>query len=143
MSAPRLPRLARRGGGASLTPLVDVLLILVIFFLVTASYLHLTALPLAAARDAPPLDGTAAAGAGGDAPAGAILLRLAPDGRTWLRGRPLEPAALAAALAERPRAAVTVLASPAATTQALADALALAAAAGARDVRVLRPSEAP
>lgn len=141
MTPLRLRRPPARSAGVPLTPLVDVLLILVIFFLVTSTYLNLGALPLTASADAEPSDAVPDATADEGGPPGTILLRLAPDGTAWLRGRPLDASGLEAALNERPRAVVALLASPAATVQALADALAVAAAAGARDVRVLRPGE--
>lgn len=141
MSAPalRLRRPARAGAVLSLTPLVDVLLILVVFFLVTSTYLDLAMIPMVETEDDAPAQAPPAPDA-----AGPLLIRLAADGQAWLSGRPLDADALAAAVATRgAAAAVLVLPSPAAPAQALVRVLDMAAAAGARQVRVVRIEAAP
>lgn len=149
---PRLKRPERAGAAISLTPLVDVLLILVVFFLVTSTYLDLDMIPMVETADAPPeaAEPGAAADAGEAAPGragiaqggGALLLRLAADGSVRLGGRTLEPDALAAAVAERlaarPGAEVLILPSPYAPAQALVTALDAVAAGGATHARVVR-----
>jgi len=144
-------RLARpRGGTATfaVAPLVDVLLILLVFFLVSSTYLDLDMIPMVRTED----DATAAAADPAPAPSaaaaqpGALLVRLDADGRTWLRGEALAAAALSAALSARlgarPGTTVLILPSPRAPAQALVDALGAAAQGGARAVRVVRIAEA-
>lgn len=129
---------AGRGSAITLVPLVDALLILLVFFMVTSSYLDLDMLPLAA-PEAP-----------GDRPAEGpaqtpIFLRLAADGAVVFRGTRLPPAALqvplAEALAERPGGGVVVLPSPGAPVAALVATLEAAGAAGAGSVRLLQVEE--
>ena len=127
----------------SLVPLVDVLLIMLVFFMVTSTYLDLDMIPTAERGDEPaPTLATTPAGGGG-----MLLIRLAPDGRTWLRGQALGPEALRAALArhlrEAPGAAVSVLASPRADVQALVALMDAATEAGVQRLRILRSEEAP
>jgi biopolymer transport protein ExbD len=125
----------------SLVPLVDVLLIMLVFFMVTSTYLDLDMIPTAERSD------EAAPAAVPGAGSGMLLIRLAPDGRTWLRGQPLGPEALRDALArhlrDTPGAAVSVLASPRADVQALVALMDAATEAGVQRLRILRSEEAP
>ena len=121
-------------------PLVDVLLILLVFFMVTSTYLDLDALPLAAPGEA----GSGAAAGPGEP--STLLLWISGDGRFVLRGRALEAAGLEAALRswaqERPGAPVVVLPSGAAPTGALVEAMEAAGRAGVGALRVLRIEDA-
>lgn len=127
-------------------PLVDVMMILLVFFMVTSTYLDLDTLPLvqdrAEAPDAP--DPGPAAGPGA---ASVLMVRIAADGRPHLRGAALDQAGLAAALAAarraRPDLAVVVLPSAEADVQALVDVMEAAARAGAPALRVVRLEPAP
>lgn len=140
----------------SLVPLVDVLLILLVFFMVTSTYLDLDMIPAvdpgedAAAVEEALEDGGGAspppvAGTGAAAPR-LLLIRLAPDGRVWLRGRVQTEAELSAALeahvAATPEATVSVLASPRAEVQALVSLMDLATEAGIGRLQVLRTDTA-
>lgn len=127
-----------------MVPLVDVLLIMLIFFMVTSTYLDLDMIPATERGDeaaSPPSDPAS------EARAETLLLRLAPDGRPWLRGQPLDAAGLAAALdAHRrtgPGAAVSVLASPRADVQALVSLMDAVTDAGLTGLRILRTDEGP
>ncbi|NYS26070.1 biopolymer transporter ExbD [Rhodobacteraceae bacterium 2376] len=128
----------------SLVPLVDVLLIMLVFFMVTSTYLDLDMIPAAERSEdaAAPMPAQAAPGG-----AGMLLIRLAPDGRPWLRGQALDAGALAAALdAHRragPDAAVSVLASPRADVQALVTLMDAVNDAGLTRLRVLRTEGVP
>ena len=128
----------------SLVPLVDVLLIMLVFFMVTSTYLDLDMIPAAERTEdaAAPMPDQAAPGG-----AGMLLIRLAPDGRPWLRGQAMDAGALAAALdAHRrtgPDAAVSVLASPRADVQALVALMDAVTDAGLTRLRVLRTEDAP
>jgi biopolymer transport protein ExbD len=120
----------------SVVPLVDVLLILLVFFMVTSTYLDLDTVPVSeAASDAP-------------APAAAastLLVRIGADGSLATGGRTLAPGDLAAVLAERlaadPDLALVLLPSPRAKVQALVTAMDGATLAGATRIRVLRLAE--
>jgi len=127
----------------SLVPLVDVLLIMLVFFMVTSTYLDLDMIPAVERAEEEAAEAAAAPGAA----SGALLIRLAPDGRAWLRGRPLSEAELRAVLAERaaagPAGEVSVLASPRAEVQALVALMDLAADTGLARLRVLRTEAGP
>jgi len=136
-------RLHRPAGPAplSLVSMVDVLMIMLVFFMVTSTFLNLDMLPMAGRADAdaaPPAAATAAA---------PLVLRLGADGRVSLRGRVLDGPALAAELAARaasdPLAEVAVLPSAHARTEALVGLMDAAAAAGIVRLRVLRVEAAP
>lgn len=114
----------------SLIPLVDVLLILLVFFMVTSTFLDLDMIPLAE-------------GAGGTAQSPAqeqatLLLRLSPEGEAVLGGNPLPLPELPAALAAENVQRLLVLPSPMADVQALVAVLDIAAGLGIADVRVVR-----
>ena len=125
----------------SLVPLVDVLLIMLVFFMVTSTYLDLEMIPTVAqaeeeaAVSAPDQDPSGTASA-------TLLIRLAPDGRAWLRGRALSESDLRAALQAHATAApdgsVHILAAPRAELQALVSLMDLATAAGVGRIEVLR-----
>ena len=85
----RLNRRKRLGLIVSVTPLVDVMMILLVFFMVTSTYLDLDMLPLvggdrpAGARPAP---ATAERATGDGA---SLLVRLAADGGILVSGQPV------------------------------------------------------
>ncbi|WP_299439923.1 biopolymer transporter ExbD [uncultured Rhodospira sp.] len=132
-----------------MTPMVDALLILLVFFMVTSTYLDLDMIPMVERGAAPtghtlPAPDTAAPRT---PEAGTLLVRLGPDGRTVVRGQPLTEAALAAALTARvaanPATRVVILPSGQANAQALVSTLEIAARAGVTDVRVVRLESRP
>jgi biopolymer transport protein ExbD len=133
----------------SLVPLVDVLLIMLVFFMVTSTYLNLDMIPAVQRQDDP---------AAGSAPplqvepdsvrqTGAIVVRIGADGRYYLRGQPQSAAALAALWRDRvaadPAAQVLVLPSPRADLQALVTLMDTATAAGIARLSVIRLEAAP
>jgi biopolymer transport protein ExbD len=162
LSRPRGP-----GARVTLVPLIDVLFILLVYFMVTSVYLDLDMIPAAggdpvqnpAAGDAESADGGDSAGAEGRPPggaaaapgdaalAGALLVRIAPDGQAVLRGTRLRPGALEERLRaearRRPDIEVVLLPSPRAPVQALATALDALARAGIPRSRILRLEGAP
>ena len=118
----------------SIVPLVDVLLILLIFFMVTSTYLDLDMMPvLSDQRGTPQVEGGAAS---------VLFIRLGPDGRAYVQGQARDAAGLdgliRARVAGNPRTAVMILPSERAPVQGLVRLLDTAAAAGAGRVRVLR-----
>lgn len=124
----------------SLVPMIDVMLILLVFFMVTSTYLNLDMIPAVRQAEAP-------APASGEDNAGTMMIRLGADGVPVLRGRAMPGAALTTALAEvlaqQPLTQVIVLPSGAATTQALVSVMDAAAQAGAVRLRVIRLEARP
>lgn len=130
-----LKRSAPAGALISLVPMVDVMLILLVFFMVTSTYLNLDMIP--ALR--PSEDGAAQASV---APEGSVMIRIGADGAMVLQGTALDATALGQRLrqelAEEPLMQVLILPSGAAPTQALITVMDAAAMAGVQRLRVLR-----
>ncbi|MEM6304061.1 MAG: biopolymer transporter ExbD [Pseudomonadota bacterium] len=116
----------------SLVSMVDVLLIMLVFFMVTSTYLNLDMIPVAQTSDAP------AQSAEDTANAPPLLVRLGADGVTYVRGQPLTLAALARLVAGNPERPVTILPALRADTQALVSVMDAATAAGAGRLRILQ-----
>lgn len=128
-------RPARPRALISLVPMIDVMLILLVFFMVTSTYLNLDMIPAVQ-----PSEGAATGRP--QAPAGTLMIRLGADGIPVLRGTALDAktlqATLSAAVAEEPLTQVVILPSGAAQTQALITVMDSAALAGVTRLRVLR-----
>jgi len=126
----------------SLVPLIDVMMILLVFFMVTSTYLNLDMIPAVRQQD----DTAAASASAQDAP-GTLMIRLGSDGIPVLRGAPLMGDDLGAVLRRRiaddPLLQVIVLPSGGATTQALITVMDQAARAGAMRLRVIRLEARP
>lgn len=124
----------------SLVPMIDVMLILLVFFMVTSTYLNLDMIPAVK-----PSEGSADSTA--PAPAGTLMIRLGADGVPVLRSTGLDQdtlrATLSAAVAEEPLTRVMILPSGAARTQALITVMDTAALAGVTRLRVLRLEASP
>ena len=123
----------------SLVPMVDVMLILLVFFMVTSTYLNLDMIPAVRPSDnstvqAPPPEGT-------------LMIRIGADGAMVVQGTALDTAALGQRLtqelAEEPLMQVLILPSGAAPTQALISVMDAAALAGVQRLRVLRLEARP
>ena len=127
-------RAPRRLAQVSIVPMIDVLLILLIFFMVTSTYLDLDMVPAASRQ-------SGEAEAAGEGPR-TLLLRLGADGQVRLRGQTVDLAALrpiiAAEAAEHAELRVTVLPSPRASLQSMISLMDVAQAAGASSVGFLR-----
>ncbi len=125
-----------------MVPMIDVMLILLVFFMVTSSYLDLDMVPMLEREDeaAPAPAATAVA-------AGPLFVRLGPGGALRVGGRDLDAAGFDALLAERlaadPGLQVLILPSGHAPTQALVSVMDLAARAGVQRLRIVRLKEAP
>lgn len=133
-------QLARRDSGRlliSLVPLIDVMMILLVFFMVTSTYLNLHMIPFVQSSD----KGSTARVASGK-PGSTVMVRIGADGRTYIRGRVLEPSALAGEIGSRlrdnPLLMVVILPSPRATTQNLVTAMDTLTQAGATRIRLIR-----
>ncbi len=138
----RFARKRRVGTMISVIPLVDVMLILLIFFMVTSTFLDLDMIPLVGgSRPAAELSTAPAADHERVAETGSLLVRLGADGRAYVAGHAVYPAALtgivSVRVAARPSTPVLVLPSGAATTQALVSLMDAIANAGAQDVRIV------
>lgn len=139
----RLARKRRRATRISMTPLVDVMLILLIFFMVTSTFLDLDMIPLVGGSR-PPAELSTAPAAEHERmaeTAGSLLVRLGADGGAYVAGQAVDPVALtgivSVRVAARPSRPVLVLPSGAATTQALVSLMDVIANAGAQDVRIV------
>jgi len=137
MAGLTLKRPTRPRALISLVPMIDVMLILLVFFMVTSTYLNLDMIPAVRQAEAP-----APTAASGEGSGGTVMIRLGADGVPVLRGRAMPGADLTAVLAEvlaqQPLTQVIVLPSGAATTQALVSVMDAAAGAGALRLRVIR-----
>lgn len=122
----------------SLVPMIDVMLILLVFFMVTSTYLNLDMIPVVdrAAEDAPQ-----SATISSDQ-ASTLLVRIGANGSVYVRGQPVDPPSLAtlvrAQLAENPLLSVVILPSSRATTQALVTTMDTLTTAGATRLRLMR-----
>ena len=71
----------------SLTPLVDVFLILLVFFMVTSTYLDLNMIPAITPDD----ETATSSGSGSSGDESSVLIRIGADGQAVLRGRTMSP----------------------------------------------------
>lgn len=127
----------------SLVAMIDVLLILLVFFMVTSTYLDLDMIP-AVSADRPQADTAETAPADTTPP---VLIRIGADGQPVIRGRTLDldglDALLRARLTEAPTLPVMVLPTGVARTQALIDVMDTATVAGVQNLRVIRLDARP
>jgi len=123
----------------SLVPMIDVMLILLVFFMVTSTYLNLDMIPVVEKAEAPQ-------GAGAT-PGQSLLIRLGPDGRANVQGQALNSGELGsiirARLAQDPLASIILLPSNRATTQQLVSVMDVATMAGAKRLRLIRLEATP
>ncbi|RYH09340.1 biopolymer transporter ExbD [Tropicimonas sp. IMCC6043] len=138
----RLKQAVPASATIQLVPMIDVLMIMLVFFMVTSTYLNLRMIPMAEGTDAPATDAAPATGT-----ASALLIRLDADGIPRLRGTPVRAPelkqVLEARLAETPALSVVLLPSGQASTQDLVSLLDVTTAAGVRQIRLVRLGEAP
>lgn len=122
----------------TLVPLIDVLFILLFYFMVTSVYLDLDMIPVSQETEEP-----------GDAvdepPGGSILLRIDTEGRTVIRGTVIRATELSGWFQQGDRAANTVLILPSgeAPVQALATVMDALARAGVTRTRLVRLEARP
>ena len=114
----------------TMTPLVDVMMILLVFFMVTSTYLDLDMMPMVQSES----EGAAAP----SSPAPTLLIRITASGEARLRGQPLTAQTLSTALQAQPHARVLILPSGGANVQGLVSAIETATQAGAENLRVVR-----
>lgn len=135
-------RKARKAGSPiSLVPMIDVMLILLVFFMVTSTYLDLDSIP-ALRQDAADNGGEAQPGSGGS-----LLIRLAADGIPVVRGEAHTKRSLRDLIEDRlarsPTSQVLILPTGATRTQALISVMDTATLAGATRLRVIRLEARP
>ena len=116
----------------SLVSMIDVLLIMLVFFMVTSTYLNLDMIPMAERADETPIATTA------ETDGGVLLVRLGADGNTYLRGQPVSLGELAASVQTDPDTAITILPSLRADTQSLVTLMDTLTGAGAGSLRILQ-----
>lgn len=127
----------------SLVPMIDVMLILLVFFMVTSTYLNLDMIPALAQSDRPAPTSTAS---NQDA-SGVLLIRIGADGVPHFQGKALEPVALMLLLRERldQNAATQVIILPtgSARLQSLVSVMDMVTQAGVANLRVVRLEARP
>tara|TARA_R110002049_G_scaffold10127_3_gene50404 strand:+ start:111807 stop:112208 length:402 start_codon:yes stop_codon:yes gene_type:complete len=116
----------------SLVSMIDVLLIMLVFFMVTSTYLHLDMIPVAKSADRT-IETTSTTADGGT-----LLVRLGADGAAYVRGRQMSETDLASLVRATPGIAVTILPALRADTQALVRLMDILTAAGVDSLRILQ-----
>jgi biopolymer transport protein ExbD len=129
----RLARQTRPLPVISIIPLVDVLLILLVFFLVTSTFLNLDMLPMSEPE---------AQGATNTTDNETVLIRVLPGGDIAAGNLRVPPDGIATFLAERRNARIMLLPSPQTELQALVRVLDTAAELGVSSINVVQFSEA-
>ena len=131
-----LKRPAPRRSLISVVSMIDVMMILLFFFMVTSTYLNLDMVPALQKSDEAP---GAAASPGA---ASTLMIRIAADGQAMVGGQTFEAAALSALLQDRlstdPLTPVVLFPSGAAHLQDLIGVMDVVTRSGAVRVRVIR-----
>lgn len=130
----KIARRNRNSALITLTPLVDVMLILLVFFMVTSTYLDLDMIPMVEKGD----EVSEAQTSTGTDGATTLLISINAAGEARFQGRTVTAAALAQALRAQPDAQVLILPSGFANVQGLVEVIEAATAAGITNLRVVR-----
>ncbi len=121
----------------SLVAMIDVLLILLVFFMVTSTYLDLDLIPAVAQEQESETNAPQPAGS-----ASTLLIRLGETGAPVIRGQELTLDALDTLLRDRltqdPGVSIVILPTGVARMQALINVMDTATTAGVSQVRVIR-----
>lgn len=135
-----LARPLRRQRGISVVPMIDVLFILLIFFMVTSTYLDLNMVPLVQTEEDRPQITTTEPPA--IQSANLLLIRLQADGLASMRGQAMRASELTENLRSiqqsRPVSEVVILPSPRADLQSLITLTQAISAGGVENARVIR-----
>jgi biopolymer transport protein ExbD len=139
MAAMRIRRAPPSRTGISIVSMIDVMIILLFFFMVTSTYLDLDMVPAVEhSDDPPPAEANTTAAEGGTT----LLVRITADGAAMIGGQVLTPEALASMvrgrLADDPLTPVVILPSGGANMQALITVMDTLTTAGAVRLRVIR-----
>ncbi len=128
----------------SLVAMIDVLMIMLVFFMVTSTYLNLDMIPVTQGSGVVQEGG---ASSGDGAKSRRVLIRLGADGAVHFSGRPVAADGIGAVIREtlddNPAAEFIVLPSGNASTQALVTVMDSVVAAGGTRLRVVRLEAAP
>ncbi|WP_114287371.1 ExbD/TolR family protein [Candidatus Halocynthiibacter alkanivorans] len=131
----------------SLVPMIDVMLILLVFFMVTSTYLDLDIIPTVEQSEERAPEDPAPPTAGAQAAVNTLLVRISPAGDPVIRGQSLSVAGLIARVeeAQTQQAGLQVLVLPSgqATLQALVSVVDALTRAGVQRLRVIRLEVAP
>ena len=143
MSGYALRRPARRHTLISVVSMIDVMMILLFFFMVTSSYLNLDMVPALKKTEEPPDQPAPATTPSSQAGTpGTVLVRISANGAASVRGKTLTSDALTALLKDRlaadPLTPVVLFPSGGAQLQALITAMDTVTKAGAVRVKVIR-----
>lgn len=143
MATLRIRRAPPSRTGISIVSMIDVMIILLFFFMVTSTYLDLDMVPAVEHSDDPaPVEGAA-----GGAPATTILVRITADGSAAIGGQVLTPPELGDMVRDRlatdPLTPVVILPSGGADMQALITVMDTLTTAGAVRLRVIRLDASP
>lgn len=126
----------------SLVSMIDVLLIMLVFFMVTSTYLNLDMIPVVERSDEA-ATGQRASGAGGST----VLLSLGADGRIKLSGKSYTldglKVSLEARQADNPNLQVLILPSSHAKTQTLVSAMDAVSNSGIKRLRIVELEAKP
>jgi biopolymer transport protein ExbD len=121
----------------SLVPMIDVMMILLVFFMVTSTYLDLDMMPAVQKSD----EASETTGFQPDQPL-ALIIRIGSGGSTAVRGQPLDRSELSdlirLRLAVEPLTPLVLLPSGGADIQALVSTMDIATLAGATRLRIIR-----
>ena len=121
----------------NITPMLDIVFIMLIFFIVTTSFVKETGLEVSRPSNAPPKEVKQKRGP--------IVVKINASGMISIKGRLLEPQAVRANLerekAEKPDSPLIIAANPDATTESLVTILDAAKAVGIASVSVATSSE--
>jgi biopolymer transport protein ExbD len=144
MASLRIRRAPPSRTGISIVSMIDVMIILLFFFMVTSTYLNLDMVPAVEhSDDAPPPQTAPATTATGST----VLVRITADGSAAIGGQVLAPPELAAVIRDRlatdPLTPVVILPSGGADMQALITVMDTLTRAGAVRMRVIRLEAAP
>jgi len=118
--------------GINITPMLDIVFIMLIFFIVTTSFVRETGLEVSRPSSSPPPEAPT--------DSGPIVVRIDRHGVISIKGRMLEPRAVEANLerekAEKPQSPLIVAAHPEGDTEALVAVLDAARSVGIESVSV-------
>ncbi|MEO6299427.1 MAG: biopolymer transporter ExbD [Paracoccaceae bacterium] len=141
MSGFALKRPARRHTLISVVSMIDVMMILLFFFMVTSSYLNLDMVPALQKTDEPNADPAPTTSTQAGAPS-TVLIRIAPNGTMAVRGQNVTTDSLTALLKARldadPLTPVVLFPSGGAQLQDLITAMDTVTKSGAVRVKVIR-----
>ncbi len=121
----------------SLVSMIDVLLIMLVFFMVTSTYLNLDMIPMAQSSE----ESTSTAPT---TEPKTVMIRLGGDGQTYLQGRPTQLSQLGQTLQSRdPNTNVLILPSARASTQSLVTLMDTLTQSGITSLRIVQLETSP